>query len=103
MIQKTLLTFDNGHFKIQPLENVNVEDVKNDLLFTKSLKDKCICIRQDEILNYIFKFEKEDEFSQMLKILCIRLPTGNIKHNEKLKYATINGNSLFDFLNNVSC
>ena len=40
MIQKTLLTLDNG-FKLQPLEYVNVEDFinyikeyKNDLLFT---------------------------------------------------------------------
>jgi hypothetical protein len=44
MIQKTLLTIDNG-FKLQPLEYVNVEDVinyikeyKNDLLF-KNFKE----------------------------------------------------------------
>ena len=108
MIQKTLLTIDNG-FKLQPLEYVNVEDVinyikeyKKDLLFTKNFKDKSICIRHDENSSYVIKFDYEEEFSQVLRILCIRLPTGNIKNNEKQKYATINGNLLFDFLNNVS-
>jgi hypothetical protein len=101
MIQKTQLTLDNG-FKLQPLENVSVEDVidfireyKNDLLFTINFKDKCIYIRHDEILNYIFKFDNEDEFTQVLRIL----PTGNIKHNEKLKYSTVNGEKLCDVIN----